>query len=86
MFFTVFTLCVFTCGIHCRCSLSAFTCDVHDALERHVRCENGLYVSDDHKCDGWVDCVDSQTDELNCKSPIDIAYTLQVSVSAQHKK
>ena len=36
--------------------------------DRHVPCENGQYISADHKCDGWVDCVDSQTDELNCKS------------------
>ena len=34
----------------------------------HVKCDNELYVSHDHRCDGWVDCKDSMNDELNCKS------------------
>jgi len=34
----------------------------------HVRCDNGLFVSNRHRCDGWVDCVDSQNDELDCRS------------------
>ena len=35
-------------------------------LDQHTRCTNGLYVSHDHRCDGWVDCKDSQTDEQDC--------------------
>ncbi len=45
-------------------------------VEQHILCDNGLYVSRDHACDGWVDCsdnvlwvgcTDSMNDELNCK-------------------
>ena len=60
--FRFISTCAQTC---CSIYMYMYMC-MYLHADSHVRCENGIYVSAAHRCDGWVDCVDGIADERHC--------------------